>query len=240
MFTSFRRFIPLLVIPAFIATQASIAQEYIPAEFGEFKADFVERLWTPDLQDGDRLVVKCGAFIGLNGRFSNPYCYDDIEDLSFSREVSNRVRRATRNIRLEPARVDERIVAVWFNFSIIFTQQAGEQSAQVVENHMVNEAEYGLDYIAAQRWNDSSWSCGLLPNIRFNVTAFISENGELTGFGETENFNNDHCLRMVQRNMRSSQFIPATIDGSPVPSTYIELFGDLSYSTFKSPKSSGI
>lgn len=179
--------------------------------------------------EGERLVIKCGVIIRINGRFSRPYCYNDIGDVGYSREVSRIVRRATRNIRLDPPRVDSRRVSVWFNFAIIFTQEGGQQTIQVVENHLLNEAEYGLNYIAAQRWDFGNLNCDLLPNKRFSVTAFVAETGELTGFGETESSSFDYCVRMLQRDMRRSQFIPATVAGLPVPSTYEELFGDFQY-----------
>lgn len=96
-----------------------------------------------------------------------------------------------------------------------------------------NVAAYGYDHVAGQRvigkkeiWNDV---CPRRAKYAVWVRAYLSEEGEVgnptidhaDGVMPTAN-----CQNAIKETVLSSKFTPAMADGVPVPSSFIEIFGN--------------
>lgn len=96
-----------------------------------------------------------------------------------------------------------------------------------------NVAAYGYDHVAGQRvigkkepWNDV---CPKRAKYAVWVRAYLSEEGEIgnptidhaDGVMPTAN-----CQNAIKETVLASKFTPAMADGVPVPSSFIEIFGN--------------
>lgn len=96
-----------------------------------------------------------------------------------------------------------------------------------------NVLAYGFEHVAGQRvigknepWNDA---CPKHANYTVLVRAHLSEEG--TAENPTIEFTNglrpiETCLSAIKRTIVASAYTPATSEGVPVPSTYVEFFGN--------------
>lgn len=201
--------------------------EVSPANFGTFTADFVEKLSFPKIDDGSPLTVKCAARISARGKFDSIVCFDDPGfkgERRISRSAGAAIAKIARNSRIFPARVDGRRVQVWYNFSVLYRHQGGEETIQIIDNHLRNQADYGTNYIAAQRYNARTRVCSGLRSAVI-IRAAISESGEVANVSPLqENPSEANCTRKIIQAMEGSAYIPAYYEGDAVASTYIEIF----------------
>ena len=112
---------------------------------------------------------------------------------------------------------------------------AAEQFVYLYANpgYEENVLAYGFEHVAGQRvigknepWNDA---CPNHANYTVLVRAHLSEEGKAEN--PTIEFTNglrpiETCLTAIKRTIVASAYTPATSEGVPVPSTYIEFFGN--------------
>jgi hypothetical protein len=122
-------------------------------------------------------------------------------------------------------------------------EKEAEKQAQLARNMRVrifpnpgyveNVEAYGVDHVAGQRvigknepWNDA---CPSRAKYRVLARAYLGEDGK-AGSPSIEYGNGIRpiasCLDAIKKTLIDSLYTPAMADGVPVPSTYIELFGN--------------
>ena len=96
-----------------------------------------------------------------------------------------------------------------------------------------NVVAYGIDHVAGQRviGKDEPWNkaCPRRAHYRVSVRAYLGEDGKADN--PSIEFGNGirpiaSCLDAIKATIIDSLFVPAMSDGVPVPSTYVELFGN--------------
>jgi len=114
-------------------------------------------------------------------------------------------------------------------------EQARNKRVRIFANpgYEENVVEYGIDHVAGQRvigkkepWNEA---CPNHARYRVFARAYLGENGKAenpsievgNGLRPIES-----CLDAIKLTIVNSLFTPAMSDGVPVPSTYVELFGN--------------
>ncbi|MEZ5490862.1 MAG: hypothetical protein R3F50_11140 [Gammaproteobacteria bacterium] len=200
--------------------------EFLPAQFGDLAENFIDRLSLPELDEGQMMLVRCAGSISNRGKFSSAVCYENEDQTNLSKKAGATILRAMRVSRIHPALVDGVHAWVWYNFSVLYKQDGPEQSIQVVDNHLINADVYGMNYTSAQRYDRKSWRCRFRGKKHHAVlTATISASGEIT---ETSLIGDEAmsrtCRDSIVHAVEQSKFIPATIEGKPVSSTYAEIF----------------
>ena len=122
-------------------------------------------------------------------------------------------------------------------------EKEAEKAAQLARNmrtrifpnpgYEENVLAYGTDHVAGQRvigkkepWNKA---CPSRARYRVLVRAYLGEDGKADNpsieFGDGIR-PIASCLDAIKATIVNSLYVPATADGVPVPSTYIELFGN--------------
>lgn len=195
--------------------------ELSPAHFGDLAEKFTERLSLPQLEDGDRMFVRCASNLSRRGDFTNAICYDNENQSVLTRKAAAEIVRITRFARIHPAIVDGAATRVWYNFSVLYRQAGSAQIIQVVDNHLYNAETYGIHYTSAQRYDKKRWYCSTGGRFKGVVTATISASAEITDISSPEI---THCLKGIFNAIEQSKFIPATVEDKAVPSTYAEIF----------------
>lgn len=202
-----------------------LAAETLPATFDSAEQSFLEEIAIPSLEAGTTLVVKCGGWLGKRGRFSQVACYQSAElteNIEIAIKLNRTIPNAARKKKFTPAIVHGLKTKVWVNFSVIVDNTGGVQTARVVLNHQYNEAQYGEDYVSAQRYNARSWRCSLSFDNSFGV--LVSSEGEAKNVRPAKPGLSKRCENRISRALERSRYIPAHLDGNPVDSMYVELF----------------
>jgi len=122
-------------------------------------------------------------------------------------------------------------------------EKEAEKAAQLARNmrtrifpnpgYEENVLAYGIDHVAGQRvigkkepWNEA---CPSRAHYRLLVRAYLGEDGKADNpsieFGDGIR-PIASCLDAIKATIVNSLYVPAMADGVPVPSTYIELFGN--------------
>lgn len=217
----------ILLIALFLAALSPwcVAQSSLsPANFAKVRSEFIGRLTLPALENDTVVLTRCASKVDRRGRMESIVCYDNAEYPDLSREIAGEIRRVAQFYRLAPAMSDGTSIEVWFNFSLIYRNAAGELSISLVENHLLNAGEYGENYISAQRFDLQPWHCQPGKAYVALLRANISAQGEISAVESSRQDENDNCADHLQRVVQGSRFVPAQLDGVSVPSLYTELF----------------
>lgn len=195
-----------------------------PANFDNIRSEFTARISLPSIGHGESLLTRCAARVDVRGNMGGIICYDSLTNPEASKQVAREVRRAARFHRLTPAMVEGRRVQVWINFSVYYEQDGERQNVRLAENHMLNAAEYGANYIAAQRYELKDVRCYQDQDYFELIRAEVSALGELESVEVTRDVVDGQCTSRIINAVRNSNFIPAQVDGKNVRSLYTEIF----------------
>ncbi len=221
------------IVPKILAVCVSVfsftafGQELVPATFGSKAESLIDKLDFPDISEDTPLAVKCAGRITSRGVFDSLLCLNDSNfkgDSSLPREVGAEVSKIAANVRVEPAKVDGKRVKVWYSFTILFENRGGTEHVEIVDNHARNQSEYGVAYQAAQRYEGDVPSCASNLSSAVFVQASVSDSGQVQDVSPMGNAEMNSCTERLIANLQESTYIPAMSDGSPVASTYVEIF----------------
>lgn len=203
---------------------------YTPASFGEGRAEFIEKLRFPDYEDGRAVLVECGSMAHLTGEMLGTICYSN-GDFAIENRMRKVIIRAAETARISPAIIDGEKASVWFNFSVIYEQNGSAKSIEILENDLYDIESLGPHYTGAQRSTRYELHCfNPLAQLPITVIAAISAQGEMSNLQISRTPVENPCIIKAEDLMGKSVFIPAFVDGKPVPSTYNEVFHHYRYS----------
>lgn len=219
-------FIALLVAP--LAATAQIT----PATLGDPEAErYLLRLIEFPETHGDATVkLQCVAIIKGSGKMQDAGCFiENNWDPDFAEAVSKASKKAT----FVPAMDGKKGKKIALMFRTEFLKTGDEKTINIFLNPGIGEMidAYGQDHISAQRvMGKESWQKACPKHARWlvHVKAHVNEEGvassvELVHGGGI--VPTGVCQQALVETITSSPFAPATFEGEPVPSSYMESFG---------------
>jgi len=223
---------------------ASLAAEGMrPANFNveERKHQLTSHIrWPEEVRTETSLILNCFSVINTSGRMKDANCF---AKNPFEQAFTASLVKAAKKGRLNPALIDGEPQEVYLQFRVEFTSEAvkkapipkpaeGEEELSKKEKKKLDQ-KLEEDHVAGQRvigkkeiWNDV---CPRRAKYAVWVRAYLSEEGEVgnpsidhaDGVMPTAN-----CQNAIKETVLSSKFTPAMADGVPVPSSFIEIFGN--------------
>lgn len=225
------RYLSYLALLLLLFGQTATAVERSPAGFGAGEKRLDELIKFPKIEvDMDKEFV-CQGILKANGRLSDRACY-----LVESRDTPylEAIEKAGKKAHFKPATYGGKKIGIYFMYRVRFTRKDDEQRIFLYANQAYPENldAYGPDHIAAQRGlTTEKWQKACPSRTRFIVLAraHIAANGEQSSINITHGSGlpiSDTCRRAIVETLEQSVFIPAYADGEPVPSSYLEAFGN--------------
>ena len=226
----FRRSV-FLLLASIGAASNSGAQEYAAANFSEGEKSLSELIEFPELRGDASVTISCLGLLESNGKLDKHGCYvRNPGDETFVAAIYKAVRKA----RLAPAVFDGKAETVVFQYRVQFVQKGEDKEVNFAANpgYAENVEAYGHEHIAAQRlFGKETWERACPKQAKFVV--LVKANVDFDGTPGAVSVTHvdgipitGKCQQAIIDNILNSRFIPAMADGEPVPSTFIEPFGN--------------
>ena len=217
-----------------LASLAALAdQDRQPANFHheESKKRLVNRIEFPELKGDASAMILCFSQIAKSGKMTETGCFTkDNFDAPFAAAVMKAAKKSS----LTPAIIDGKKYKIYLQFRVEFIAEGDDRKIFAYANpgYTENVEAYGYDHVAAQRVIGSEPWQGVCPQrARYLVAAkvFIGEDGQadtpnlehLNGIVPTAD-----CQNAIKATIQQSLYTPAMSDGYPVPSAFVETFGN--------------
>jgi hypothetical protein len=216
---------------ALLAAAGSAAADSVPAGFGSGEKSLGELIEFPELKGDTIATISCIGIVEKSGKLDRHGCYKvNPGDDTFIASIYKAVKKA----RLTPASIDGKEVDVVFQYRAQFVKKGDTQTVEFVANpgHGENVEAYGSEHVAAQRvMAKETWEKSCPQQARFIVLARANVDYEgRPGAVSIEHLNGiqvrPKCIEALTANILASRFIPAFADGEPVPSAFLEPFGN--------------
>jgi hypothetical protein len=223
-----KRFIPLAVL-SLVAVDA-FAQR-TPAMLGSGEDSLPSLIEFPELRGDTSVTLRCAALVEPDGNMEMNGCYaENPADQLFIQNIVD----AAEDARMQPAVADGKARTVYFQYRVRFTKKGSEQTVEVFPNPGVQENidAYGEAHVAAQRVvGEEKWQDECPKNAAYLVwlKAHVAHDGTMSNPSLTHGGGlnpTPRCRQAILDAASSSLFFPALADGEPVPSTYVEPFGN--------------
>ncbi|MEX2495442.1 MAG: hypothetical protein WD448_05095 [Woeseia sp.] len=225
------RQLSLVTFVAFILAAGDSAAERTAARIGSGEEALPALIEFPELKGDTTAVIRCAARIQKNGRMKDNGCAaSSPADQIFAVPVT----KAARKARLLPAVADDREREIYFQYRVEFIKKGDDETINVYPNPGVQENidAYGPGHVAAQREiGTEQWQKECPARTRYLVWL----KGHVAADGTRSNLSLTHgsglnptprCQQAILDSVGASFFFPALADGEPVPSTYVEPFGN--------------
>lgn len=189
------------------------------------------RIEFPELRGDTTASIRCAARIQTNGKMKDNGCASTTpSDQVFIVPIN----KAARKARLSPAVADKRNREVYLQYRVEFVKEGDEETIKVYPNPGVQEnvEAYGPDHVAAQRTiGKEEWQDVCPERAQFLVwlKAHVAEDGTPSNLSLTHGGGLNpppRCEEAILATAGESLFFPALADGEPVPSTYVEPYGN--------------
>jgi hypothetical protein len=176
-------------------------------------------------------MIQCYSQISKSGRMEDTGCYarDNFES-AFAAAIMKAAKRSS----LTPAIIDGKKHKVYVQFRVEFIAEDDVRNIYIHPNpgHEENVEAYGYDHVAAQRAiGNEYWQQVCPKRAMFLVIAraFVGEDGRAS-HASLEHINGIRptldCQNAIKASIVESLFTPALADDQPVPSTYVEAYGN--------------
>ena len=215
-----------------LALQAAAAfAERTPARFGSGEKSLPALIEFPELKGDTAVTLRCAAIAEKNGNLDMNGCYaNDPADQLFIKAIIE----AAEDARVVPAVADGDEKTIYLQYRVEFIKKGAEQTVNVYANPGVQENidAYGQDHVAAQRVvGKEVWQDVCPENAAYLVwlKAHVAPDGTPSSLSLTHGGGlnpTPSCQQAILDTVSNSLFFPALADGEPVPSTYVEPFGN--------------
>ncbi len=223
----------LLSILLLVAGAAWSADNMRPANFEheESKRRLDMRIVFPKMTRDATVMLLCVSQVAANGRMKETGCYTKDQ---FEADFASAVIKAAKKAHMNPAIVNGKSQKVYLQFRVEFIAKGDDRKIFLYLNpaYAENVEAYGVEYVAAQRvigkepWQDV---CPQRANYLLTLRAYVGEDGQ-SGSPSLEKVSGimptNICQNAIKDTILSSAFTPGMADGYPVPSAYVELFGN--------------
>jgi hypothetical protein len=222
--------LPALFIALVLSPDESRAERQAALP-GAGEDSLAQRIEFPELSGDTSATIRCAARIQGNGKMKDNGCASTTPSDQVFIEPIN---KAAKKARLTPAVADDRNAEVYFQYRVEFIKKGDEAIVTVYPNPGVQEnvEAYGVDHVAAQRaigkeeWQDV---CPERAQYLVWLKAHVAEDGTPSNLSLTHGGGlkpTPRCEEAILSAARTSLFFPALADGEPVPSTYVEPYGN--------------
>jgi hypothetical protein len=223
----------LLSILLLVAGAALSADDMRPANFEheESKRRLDKRIVFPKMTRDATVMLLCISQVAANGKMKETGCYTKDQ---FEVDFSSAVIKGAKKARMNPAVVNGKAQKIYLQFRVEFIAKGDDRKINLYLNpgYAENVEAYGVEYVAAQRvigkepWQDI---CPQRAKYLLTLKAFVGEDGR-SGSPSLEKVSGimptPDCQNTIKDTILSSSFTPGMADGYPVPSAYVELFGN--------------
>lgn len=185
----------------------------------------------PELKGDTAALIRCQAIVEEDGNLDENGCIvEEAADQLFLKPIID----AAEDARALPAVADGDEKSIYLQYRVEFVQKGSERTINVYPNPGVQENidAYGQDHVAAQRViGEEIWQDECPENARYLVwlKAHVAPDGQPSSFSLTHGGGlnpTPRCQQAILDTVAGSLFFPALSDGEPVPSTYVEPFGN--------------
>lgn len=226
-----RNRLPLVVLLSGALLSAEAMAERTPARLGSGEDSLPALIEFPELKGDTTAVIRCAAIVEENGNLDMNGC---ISEEAADQLFIGPIVEAAEDARALPAVADGDEKPVYLQYRVAFTKKGSEQTIDVYPNPGVQENidAYGEDHVAAQRVvGDEKWQ----DECPTNSSYFVWLKGHVAPDGKPGSLSLTHggglrptprCQQAILDTVTNSLFFPALADGEPVPSTYVEPFGN--------------
>lgn len=219
-----------LLAGPFVANQSESSEDrnekYVPARLPASFEDAAGHLEFPTRSDGGEYYLFCHAWIYSNGRVGSANCLD-YDDFDVDR-LRNAVNKLMGKTSLSPAIVEGKPEEVELYYRLQFNEP---DRVRVYPNWGHDEDDYGKAYEAPQRYDFlNSYPQGCISFGAVSLTP-IDEFGRVAGEpefapGVRPRGRTSRCIRNIRKRLINGKYIPAHLDGHPVPGTHVEIWQD--------------
>lgn len=209
----------------------AVGAERVPATFDHDEAALASLIEFPELRGDARATLRCAAKVTDSGKLKDNGCFaEQPSDQAFLPGIN----KAAKKARMNPARFGGKGRDVYVQYRVGFVREGDENTIVIYNNPglLENIEAYGEDHIAPQRaLTDESWQKECPRRMRFLVwaKAHVAETGEQSSIsllpGDSPPIT-ERCSKAIVATLEKSSFTPAYADGEPVPSSFIEPFGN--------------
>jgi hypothetical protein len=214
----------LLLLIMLYGSHAAAGGITAPARLAEGPDSIESLLRLPeDLRPG-RYQVSCEVWVRKHGRAESFICYHQDES---PRSVVKAVSSAGRRAKFVPAMRDGVPADVYMVVMVRIDMTAQGPLVLVVPNNGAEEARFGLQYTAPQRFNEFTWEGYSGPDRGSSILLWqkmqIDENGTVVEFS-VKNVADvpQFTVRSVERQIQRMKFMPGYVNGKPTAMLYIE------------------
>lgn len=202
--------------------------------FGYEDADkrFEKLLGFPAVQGNLTVNLSCFTQLQPDGKMKETGCY--MKD-QFDQPFAAAVAQAAKKGRLVPAVIDGKASRVWLQFRVNFIADGDDRRISLYLNpgYEENVKAYGEDHIAGTRafQKKEKWMqiCPRRANFAVWARAYLGEDGKADSVSVVHAdgiMPTAACQDAIKQTILSSKYTPAYAEGVPVPSTYVEIFGN--------------
>lgn len=227
------KYASLISLVFLLAGTALSAAEMRPATFDhpEEKKRLENRIEFPEVSKDMSTILFCYSRISTRGKMQQTGCFQkDNHEMPFLQAFLKAAKKAT----MVPAIVNGKARNIYLQFRIEFVAEGDGRTINFYLNppNAENIEAYGNEYIAAQRVIGKEPWQGICPKragYRLIVRAFVGEDGRAdnpnlepaAGLTPTAD-----CQNAIRDTILQSEYTPAFDEGVPVPSSYVEMFGN--------------
>ncbi len=223
--------LPSIIILSCVLFAAEALAERVPAQLGTGNKSLASLIEFPELKGDTTAVIRCAAIAEDDGDLKMNGCFaEEPADQLFIKPIVDAAKRA----RVVPAVADGKRRAIYLQYRVEFIKKGSEQTINVYPNPGVQENidAYGQDHVAAQRtvgkekWQDE---CPGSSSYLVWLKAHVAPDGQQSSLSLTHagGLNpTPRCRQAILDTVTNSLFFPALANGEPVPSTYMEPFGN--------------
>ena len=217
-----------------LAATAIGAGDRRPANFEHEDPDrrFANLLEFPETRGNVTVVLNCFSQVQSSGKMKDTGCY--MKD-NFDSPYVVAVAKAAKKARMNPAIVNGKPQRIFLQFRVAFKAEGEDRIIRYYLNsgYEENMQAYGTDYIAGQRvigkkepWQDE---CPEKAKFGLWARAYLGEDGQVSNVSLVHGngiMPVARCQNAIKETILASAFTPAISDGVPVPSTFVEVFGN--------------
>lgn len=222
---------PSVALIALALLAADAFAQRTPALFGSGEDSLPSLIEFPELKGDTSVTLRCAALAERNGNLDMNGCYaENPADQLFIEAIVE----AAEDARVQPAVADGDPQTVYLQYRVEFVKKGKEQTVNVYPNPGVQENidAYGQAHVAAQRVvGDERWEDECPESAAYLVwlKAHVAPDGMVSNPSLTHGGGlnpTPRCRQAILDTVSASLFFPALADGEPVPSTYVEPFGN--------------
>ena len=209
-------------------------EHYLPASIREDVANALRAATFPTLNKGDELVLRFAAKITKTGHAKHQIVYRWGEP-EISEDFEKAVYRqlGLSDFRLNPARVNDRLVSVWFNFTLVLEGHESGSKADIHPSLLHMKDRYGENYIGPQKHdymgypNRCRLRAGQIINRNANASRVwfavdIDEKGLPSNFRIISGEHSTNCGELLEKLALEGKYIPAQYNGQFIKATYFQ------------------